>query len=167
MKIITTTRLDSYHKKGVSPLKDAVSELQSAMLVEQGNVDDLEGDVNTLKSNGANIVYAYIRSGSTVLTNDWLSETNNGTALTPATNKIYIVLSSGDYQNKMFRWNSTSSKYERVGLGEVQSKVATPRATQQTIVPDSGYEYLTQVTVAAIPYSETSNSAGGTTVTIG
>ncbi len=48
-----------------------------------------------------------------------------------------------------------------------QSKTATPSTTQQTILPDTGYDYLSQVTVAAIPYTESSNSAGGTTVTIG
>lgn len=49
----------------------------------------------------------------------------------------------------------------------VQAKTATPKTTAQTILPDSGYDYLTQVTVSAIPYSEADNSAGGKTVTIG
>lgn len=48
-----------------------------------------------------------------------------------------------------------------------QSKSATPYTTQQTILPDSGYDYLSQVTVAAIAYTETDNSAGGKTATIG
>lgn len=48
-----------------------------------------------------------------------------------------------------------------------QSKTATPSTTQQTIQPDSGYDYLSSVTVNAIPYVESANSAGGTTVTIG
>ena len=43
----------------------------------------------------------------------------------------------------------------------------TPSATAQTVLPDTGYNYLSQVTVAAIPYVETDNSAGGKTVTIG
>lgn len=48
-----------------------------------------------------------------------------------------------------------------------QSKEATPMTTSQTILPDSNYDYLAQVTVNAIPYTETQNSAGGLTVTIG
>lgn len=50
-----------------------------------------------------------------------------------------------------------------------QSVEVTPSTTEQVILPDSeqGYNYLAQVTVAAIPYSETENSAGGMTVTIG
>ena len=47
-----------------------------------------------------------------------------------------------------------------------QAKTATPATTQQTILPDSGYDYLSQVTVAAIPYVETANTYGPT-VTIG
>lgn len=47
-----------------------------------------------------------------------------------------------------------------------QAKTATPTTAQQVITPDTGYDYLSQVTVAAIPYVETPNSAGGTTVTI-
>lgn len=48
-----------------------------------------------------------------------------------------------------------------------QSKSATPSTSQQVITPDSGYDYLSQVTVAAVPYTETDNAAGGKTVTIG
>lgn len=48
-----------------------------------------------------------------------------------------------------------------------QSKNATPYTTAQTILPDSGYDYLSQVNVAAISYVETDNAAGGKTATIG
>lgn len=48
-----------------------------------------------------------------------------------------------------------------------QSKTVTPAATQQVVLPDDGYTHLTQVTVAAIPYTETENAAGGLTITIG
>lgn len=48
-----------------------------------------------------------------------------------------------------------------------QAKTVTPSAEEQVILPDEGYNYLSQVTVKAIPYNEAENSAGGTTVTIG
>lgn len=48
-----------------------------------------------------------------------------------------------------------------------QSKSATPSWSSQTIQPDSGYDYLSAVTVASIPITYSDNSAGGQTVTIG
>lgn len=42
-----------------------------------------------------------------------------------------------------------------------------PSASEQIITPASGYTCLRQVTVKPIPYATTTNSAGGTTVTIG
>lgn len=48
-----------------------------------------------------------------------------------------------------------------------QTKNATPSFAQQTIQPDSGYDYLSAVTIAAIPVAYADNSAGGKTVTIG
>lgn len=48
-----------------------------------------------------------------------------------------------------------------------QSKSATPSTSSQTILPDTGYDYLSQVEIAAIPYSESDNAAGGKTATIG
>lgn len=48
-----------------------------------------------------------------------------------------------------------------------QSKTVTPTTSEQTVLPDDGFTCLAQVTVAAIPYVESNNSAGGITVTIG
>lgn len=50
---------------------------------------------------------------------------------------------------------------------QVQSKTVTPTFTAQTILPDSGYDYLSQVVVSAISMTESENSAGGLTLTIG
>lgn len=47
-----------------------------------------------------------------------------------------------------------------------QSKTVTPTTAQQIVQPDSGYDFLSSVTINAIPYTETENAAGGTTVTI-
>lgn len=49
---------------------------------------------------------------------------------------------------------------------KVHAKSVTPKTTSQTILPGEGFDYLSQVNVAAIPYVETDNSAGGKTVTI-
>ena len=47
-----------------------------------------------------------------------------------------------------------------------QSKNVTPTVSGLTVTPDATYNYLTQVVVAAIPYTETQNAAGGYTATI-
>lgn len=48
-----------------------------------------------------------------------------------------------------------------------QSKTVTPTKNGFDVAPDSGFDYLSGVHVNAIPYTETPNSAGGITVTIG
>ena len=49
----------------------------------------------------------------------------------------------------------------------IQSKTITPTFAAQTILPDDGYDYLSQVVVSAIPMTESENTAGGLTLTIG
>lgn len=49
----------------------------------------------------------------------------------------------------------------------VQSKTIAPTFAAQTILPDDGYDYLSQVVVSAIPMTESENTAGGLTLTIG
>lgn len=51
---------------------------------------------------------------------------------------------------------------------KAQSKTVTPSFNAQTITPDSpDYNYLSQVTVSAIPVQETLNEQGGYTITVG
>lgn len=51
--------------------------------------------------------------------------------------------------------------------GKGQAKEVEPYLTEQTVLPDEGFDYLTEVKVGAIYYNETPNSANGLTVTIG
>lgn len=48
-----------------------------------------------------------------------------------------------------------------------QSKTITPTTEAQTVLPDEGYTCLASVVVNGIPYVESDNAAGGTTITIG
>lgn len=52
---------------------------------------------------------------------------------------------------------------------KAQPKTATPSFSEQVISPDttSGYNYLSQVTVKAIPVTYVDNEQGGQTVTVG
>lgn len=50
---------------------------------------------------------------------------------------------------------------------KVQTKSVTPTMSAQTVLPDEGFDYLSQVEVAAIPVNYSDNAAGGQTVTIG
>ena len=50
---------------------------------------------------------------------------------------------------------------------EVQQKEVTPTLSEQVVLPDEGFDYLSQVTVKAIPRVDSENAAGGITTTIG
>ena len=60
-----------------------------------------------------------------------------------------------------------TGSYSGEAVSVESNKNATPSTSQQVITPSSGYDYLAQVTVAAIPYVEADNLQGGKTVTIG
>lgn len=66
----------------------------------------------------------------------------------------------------MFGVEGTMSGTEDANAQTIE---VTSSATEQVITPDtdSGYNYIAQVTVKPMPYSETENDAGGITVTIG
>lgn len=49
----------------------------------------------------------------------------------------------------------------------LQSKSVTPKTSAQTVTADTGYDALSSVSVAAVPYAESDNEYGGKTVTIG
>lgn len=88
----------------------------------------------------------------------------SGTVSISATERAKIVAGNIREGVEILGVTGTMSGEEGVNA---QSKTATPRTTAQTITPDTGYNYLSQVTVNAIPYTETDNASGGKTVTIG
>lgn len=82
---------------------------------------------------------------------------------------------SSTEQNKIIAGNIKSGVtilgVEGTYTGEAisaQSKAATPTFSQQTILPDQDYDYLSQVTVNAIPLTESATSGTtGYTITVG
>ena len=86
----------------------------------------------------------------------------SGKAKIDATEKAKIV--AGNIKSGVSILGVTGTYEGEAGTG--QTKNVTPYTTAQTILPDSGYDYLAQVNVAAISYVVTPNSYGDT-VTIG
>lgn len=89
-----------------------------------------------------------------------------GTAAISSTEKAKIIPDNIREGVTLLGVAGTMSGSEDV---KAQNKTVTPTTASQTVLPDAddGYTHLAQVTVAAIPYAEAENSAGGKTVTIG
>lgn len=112
--------------------------------------------------------------------------TNNGAISRDITAKAQVVTIPAGYHDGSGTVQIDSTEQDKIIAGNIkdgvqilgvtgtytgegvtaQAKTATPYTTQQIIIPDANYDYLSQVTVEAIAYSETPN-AYGTTVTIG
>ena len=78
---------------------------------------DSKVDAQYLPSYVDDVKDSYIVTGSTPLSAGWLSATEGGSAFTPETDKIYVILSAGDYQNRTFRWSGTT--YVEISPGAV------------------------------------------------
>ena len=87
----------------------------------------------------------------------------SGTVGISSTEQAKIIASNIREGVEILGVTGTMSGQEDV---HAQTKSVTPTVAGLTVTPDTGYNYLSQVTVAAIPYTETDNAAGGKTVTI-
>ena len=68
---------------------------------------DENGQVVAVRSSAENdVIDAYIVGQQ--YTSDWLSETPDGEALIPATGKLYVIRTTGDYFMNIYAWNSPS-----------------------------------------------------------
>lgn len=78
-------------------------------------------DSTYLPSYVDDVIEAYARSGATALSSTWLSTTSGGSALTPETGKIYVLMAdSGSYTaNSQFRWGG--SAYVKLNDGGVSA----------------------------------------------
>ena len=131
-------------------------------------------DSKTAYKNGSKLTGTMPNRGAASGTIDTLDGTytiqngyhdGSGTVGISATEKAKIVASNIREGVEILGVTGTMSGSEDV---KAQAKTVTPQTTSQTITPDAaqGYNYLSQVTVNAIPYTETDNAAGGKTVTI-
>lgn len=88
------------------------------------------------------VIDSYIVSGATALSSGWLSATDGGSAFTPETGKIYVVLSSGEYQNKTYRWSGTTyveissspaqATESQAGIAEIATQTEVNTGTDDT-----------------------------------
>lgn len=86
----------------------------------------------------------------------------SGTADIDATEKAKII--SGNIKDGVTILGVLGT-YTGAGV-TAQTKTATPTLSAQTILPDSGYDYLSEVDIDAIPVTRVVNAQNGLTVTI-
>lgn len=148
---------------GITILNDEISideevvatkeDLEDYIPLSQKGAND---GVATLDSNGKvpnsqlpafvdDVIDTYI-VGSTPLANDWLSRTSGGTALIPETDKIYVVLTDGEYLNKIYRWSGTTY----VAISDVNNATESGRGIIQ-IATQSEVDTGTDDTKAVTP----------------
>ena len=116
----------------------------------------------TMPNRGGSNVTITSKSGTTI-SNGYYD--GSGKAIIDSTSATNLVASNIRNGVSILGVTGTLSAEDTLTVGPVS---ATPYTTEQTITA-AGHDldYITQVTVAAIAYSETDNSAGGKTVTIG
>lgn len=119
------------------------------------------GLTGTMKNNGA--VNGVISNKDDVYTIPIGYHDGSGTVQISATELAKIIAANIKEGVEILGVTGT---YSGEGV-KAQTKSATPTFASQVITPDAAYDYLSQVTVAAIPVTEVVNSTGGTTVTVG
>lgn len=116
--------IDSY--KRYTTATTSVAGLMST--TDKGKVDKLLFDSNNLIDSSIlpsyvdDVIEAYPRSGATELSSTWLSTSSGGSALTPETGKIYVLMAaSTSYEaNTQFRWSGTTYvKLSDGGVSEI------------------------------------------------
>lgn len=122
--IVSASVMPEYVQLGFSNSQSALVLCSGALGVANG-VAQLDGNgkvpSSQLPSYVDDVIEAYARSGQTALSSTWLSTTSGGSALTPETGKIYILMAdSGNYAaNTQFRWSG--STYVKLADGGVSS----------------------------------------------
>lgn len=115
----------------------------------------------SMPNNGGNDVTVTTKAGTTIPAGFY---DGSGTAAIDSTSAANLIADNIRQSVTILGVTGNMSGSEDV---HAQSKSVTPTTSSQTVTPDSPtYNYLTSVTVAAIPYTETDNAAGGKTVSI-
>ena len=115
--------------------------------------------VGTMKNNGAAGVTVSSKGGATIP-----QGYHDGSGKAEIDEASVTALVAGNIKQGVSILGVTGSYAG--DAAKLQTKSVTPSMTAQTVTADTGYDALSSVSVAAIPYTETDNSAGGKTVTI-
>ena len=127
---------------------------------------------STAYVSGAKVTGTMPNNGSTTLAIDDVTDQipipsgyhdGGGKAVIDATEAAKIIPSNIREDITILGVTGTMSGTEGV---TAETVVMTPTTQTQTRTPSSGYNYISQVTVNAIPYTETDNAVGGKTITI-
>lgn len=110
------------------------------------------------------VIDSYIVSGAMAFSAGWLSATSGGSAFTPETGKIYVVLSSGQYQNKTYRWSGAT--YVEIASSPAQATesvagIAAIATEAETLAGTNDTKFITPKKLAA--YSDASTKITTTT----
>lgn len=116
----------------------------------------------TMPNNGGNNVTVTGTSGTSIPAGYY---DGSGKAVVDSTSLTNLTANNIRQGVTILGVQGTLSGEDTLTVGPVS---ATPSSSQQVITAASQeLDYITQVTVAAIPYTETDNAQGGKTITIG
>lgn len=115
----------------------------------------------SMPNNGSNNVTVSSTAGQTIPAGYY---DGSGKAVIDATSSSALTPNNIRQGVTILGVEGTLSAEDGLTVGAID---VTPKATAQTVTAASAdLDYITQVTVAAIPYTESDNSAGGVTVEI-
>lgn len=115
----------------------------------------------SMPNNGSNNVTVSSTDGQTIPAGYY---DGSGKAVIDATSASALTANNIRQGVTILGVEGTLSAEDGLTVGAID---VTPKATAQTVTAASAdLDYITQVTVAAIPYTESDNSAGGVTVEI-
>lgn len=116
----------------------------------------------SMTNNGSNDVTVTSKSGTSIPAGYY---DGSGKAVIDSTSATNLVATNIRNGVTILGVEGTLSAEDGLTVGAIS---ATPTSSQQVITAASqSLDYITQVTVAAIPYTETDNQQGGKTVVIG
>ena len=130
------------------------------IIVGEGLSVETDGTLSVNKQ----VVEAYV-VGQTPLATDWLSETAGGQALTPKAGVIYMIVTAGDYENQMYRYDDVTTAYVSVSStgsvsGDYLEKTGGNMTGNINFNSTSGIKFDSSTANKSITWENSSGSKG-------